>query len=175
MRMVIFLLNRPESETASLARSILNLKTHLKSCEICGNITENSPCSICANPSRDHSLICVVEDFNDLLAIENTSQFNGVYHVLGGLISPADGMGPADLNIEALLNRCSDETVKEVILALNATVEGDTTMFYLGRKLRTLPVLVTAMSRGIAVGAELEYTDEITLARSLQNRTPYQD
>lgn len=173
LRMVMYLLQRPETEVAHLADSVLKLKTELKLCNVCGNVSDADICQVCSNPSRDHSVICVVEDFSDQMSIEGTSQYQGVYHVLGGLISPMDGIGPEELNIQSLLDRSAGGETREVIMAFSATVEGDTTMYYLARKLRDLPVKVSCISRGIAMGGEISYADEITLGRSILNRTEY--
>ena len=173
LRLVMYLMNRPEIEVAHLAQSILKLKTDLHLCARCKTVSDQEYCDICRDPRRDESLICVVEDFSDLMAIEATAQFKGTYHVLGGLISPMEGIGPSDLSIELLLKRVADESPKEVILALSATVEGDTTMYYVAKKLQDLPVEVSNIARGISVGGELEYVDEITLGRSLLQRTQY--
>lgn len=173
LRMVVFLLRRPEAEVRRLGESLIRLKTDLRTCSECGNVSEQEVCRVCADPNRDRSLLCVVEDFSDQLAIESTGQFKGIYHILGGLISPIDGVGPDDLNIQSLLPRVANGEVREVLMALNPTSEGDTTMFYLGRKLRESGVRITAISRGVSIGAELEYTDEITLGRSIIHRTEY--
>lgn len=173
MRMVLHLLRRPLAEVDQMANVIKLLKSDLGICEICGNISESVHCDICLDRGRNETILCVVEDFNDLVAIENTGQYKGKYHVLGGLISPVNGIGPDDLNIKNIGNRIDGDEVKEVIFALNATVEGDTTMFYLSRRLNGKDIKVSTVSRGIAVGAELEYTDELTLGRSIVNRTPY--
>lgn len=173
LRLVMYLLKRPESEVMNLADSVLKLKTELHLCAVCGNVADSEKCEICANPSRNHELICVVEDFSDQMAIEGTAQFQGVYHILGGLIAPMDGIGPEQLAINPLLNRVSDGSVKEVILAFSATVEGDTTMFYIAKKLRDYPVKISCIARGISIGGELEYADELTLGRSILNRTEY--
>lgn len=173
LRLVMYLLKRPEHEVAGMAGALLRLKTELKLCDVCGNVSDTETCAVCDNPSRNHQQICVVEDFSDQMAIEGTAQFGGVYHILGGLISPMDGIGPEDLNVGSLISRAAEIPGGEVILAFSATVEGDTTMFYIAKKLRDLPVKVSCIARGIAVGGELEYADEITLGRSLMNRTEY--
>jgi len=173
LRMVMYLLNRPEHEVVNLADSILKIKTELKLCRECGNVSDNEVCNVCSNPSRNTKIICVVEDFSDQMSIESTAQFNGVYHVLGGLISPMDGIGPDQLLIQALLDRVEKNAPEEIIMAFSATVEGDTTMFYLAKKLRDMPVRVSCISRGIAIGGEIGYADEITLGRSIANRTEY--
>lgn len=171
LRMVIHLMKQPEDSVASLAKSILNLKTHLQFCSICHNVSENEICDICNSVNRNKCLICVVKDFQDCISIESTNQFNGVYHVLNGLISPIDGVGPDDINIFSLINRVKNEQTEEVIMALSATIEGDTTAFYIAKKLKDFDVKISQISRGIAIGGELEFADEITLGRSLLNRT----
>ena len=143
-------------------------------CKSCGNMTDDPICGICANPKRDHGTICIVEDIRDVMAIESTSTYQGIYHVLGGIISPMDGIGPTDLNIESLLKKMEKEEVREIIFALSPTMEGDTTNFYLYKKLQHFDCLVTSISRGIAVGSELQYADELTLGRSLQQRQVFQ-
>lgn len=173
LRMVMYLLQRPEGEVAHLADSVLKLKTELKLCKTCGNVADSTYCNVCSNPSRQQRIICVVEDFSDQMSIEGTAQYQGVYHVLGGLISPMDGIGPEELNIASLLERVASGQTEEVIMAFSATVEGDTTMYYLARKLREYPVRISCISRGIAIGGEIGYADEVTLGRSIANRTEY--
>ena len=173
LRLVMYLLKRPEMEVANLASALLKLKTELHLCEICGNVSDHKRCDVCKNPRRSEGVICIVEDFSDLMAIESTAQFKGKYHVLGGLISPMDGIGPDDLNISMLISRVENGLVEEVMMALSATVEGDTTMFYLSKKLKPFGVTVTCIARGIAVGGEIEYADEVTLGRSIAQRTEY--
>ncbi|HOY31206.1 MAG TPA: recombination mediator RecR [Bacteroidales bacterium] len=174
VRMVLHLL-RENTETAdALGSAIMKLKQDIRYCMHCFNITENEVCDICANIKRDKSVICVVEDIRDVIAIENTNQYNGVYHILGGIISPMDGVGPNDLNIKQLLDRIAGATCSEIILALPPTMEGDTTNFFLYRKLCVFDVSITTIARGISFGDELEYADEVTLGRSILNRTPYQ-
>jgi recombination protein RecR len=173
LRLVMYLLKRPEMEVANLADALLKLKTELHLCEICGNVSDHKRCDVCNNSRRSEGVICVVEDFSDLMAIESTAQFKGKYHVLGGLISPMDGIGPDDLNISMLISRLENGLVEEVMMALSATVEGDTTMFYLAKKLKPFGVTVTCIARGIAVGGEIEYADEVTLGRSIAQRTEY--
>lgn len=173
LRMVMHLLKRPKEEAENLALVIHKLKTELTQCRTCCNISDSPICNICNNPGRNHKLICVVEDMMDVIAIENTAQYNGLYHVLGGLISPVDGIGPEELYIDQLIERVSMDPPDEVIIALNANIEGDTTTFYLGRKLQPFNVRLSTISKGISVGSELEYADEITLGRSLQARVPY--
>ena len=160
--------------SSALRNHSRNLKEKLNTAGRASNISDLHTCEICVSPKRDHSLICVVEDTRDVMAIEGTQQFNGVYHVLGGLISPMEGVGPSDLKIDALVERVRDQEVKEVILALSATMEGDTTIFYLYRKLRAFNIQVSTIARGIAFGGELEYVDEITLGRSITTRVPYE-
>lgn len=173
LRLVLNLLKKEEGEVKVFANSLDNLHQNIKSCQTCGNISDSETCGICEQTSRNHDLICVVEDIRDIMAIESTEQFFGVFHVLGGVISPMEGIGPADLNISTLLDRVEKGTVKEVILALNASMEGDTTNFYLYRKLADSNVKVTTLSRGVAIGTELHYTDELTLGRSIVNRLPF--
>lgn len=173
MRMVLFLLKQKEQDAVKLADAISRLRTKIQYCSRCGNVSDTAVCNICDNPKRNQQLICVVEDLRDVIAIENTNQFNGTYHILGGLISPANGIGPDNLNIEKLIERIAAEGTTEVIMALSATMEGDTTVFYLSKKLRNGGVKLTTISRGIAIGGELEYADEITLGRSIALRVPY--
>lgn len=173
LRYVLHLLRTEDEAALGLAQSILRLKEHIRFCKECYNVSDAEVCGICSNPNRDRRIICVVQDVRDVMAIENTGLFKGVYHVLGGLISPVEGIGPADLFMDALLQRATQD-VGEIILALSATTEGDTTSFYLARKLQPLNVDISTLARGVPVGDELEYTDEVTLGRSLQNRVPYQ-
>ncbi len=173
LRLVLNLLKRSDDELDRFAQVFSDLKTHVKSCSSCGNISDTSTCDICANPNRNHSIICVVEDVRDVMAIESTRTYSGRYHVLGGIISPMDGIGPTDLFIQPLIDRCETQVVEEVILALSPTMEGDTTNFYLFKKLHGSQVEISTLSRGIAVGSELQYADELTLSRSIQQRTPY--
>ncbi len=172
LRLVLHLLKNEVSVSESLADSITNLRRDIQYCENCHNISDGPQCNICANPRRDHQLICVVADLPDVLAIENTGQYSGCYHILGGIISPIDGIGPDELNINSLIDRvaCSEPKVNEIILALNPTMEGDTTAFYLTKKLQPHQVKVSAIARGVPIGAELEYTDEITLGNSILRR-----
>lgn len=156
-----------------LAESLVKMRTEVKHCNQCHNISDTEVCSICANPLRDKHLLCVVSDIRDVIAIENTSQYKGLYHVLGGVISPLEGVGPSDLHIDSLLERLPDSEVKEVLLAISPTMEGDTTAFYLTRKLRDFDLRITTIARGVPVGGELEYTDEVTLGRSIVERTAY--
>jgi len=172
LRYVLHLLRSENEVAGGLAQSIIRLKEHIKFCKTCFNVSDSEMCGICTNSSRDKKMICVVQDIRDVMAIENTGLYKGVYHVLGGLISPIEGIGPADLFIDALIQRAGED-VTEVILALSGTTEGDTTSFYLARKLQALNIEISALARGVPVGDELEYTDEVTLGRSLQNRVKY--
>ena len=175
LRLALALLKRDKEEVKSFAQAISNLKEHVNSCKVCHNISDEEICSICSNPKRDHSVICVVEDMRDVLAIENTQQYNGLYHVLGGVISPMDGIGPSHLFVESLIEKSASEEVKEIIFALSTTLEGDTTNFYLYRKLGSQNVNISTLSRGISIGDELHYADELTLGRSILNRTPFEN
>lgn len=174
LRLVLHLIKKSPEEVARFTQSISNVKEHIRSCQECHQLSDDLICEVCKNPTRNQQLICVVQDFRDVLAIEQTGQFNGVYHVLGGLISPMDGVSPSDLNMTTLLERVEKKEVQEVLLALNATMEGETTSFYLYRKLSPFQIKISNIARGVAVGGELEYTDEITLGRSILNRTPYE-
>ena len=173
LRMVMHLLKRPKDEAENLSKVINKLKTELTQCTICCNISDTNVCSICNSVNRNRTLVCVVEDMMDVMAIENTGQYNGMYHVLGGLISPIDGVGPEELNIKEFIARVENDSPEELIIALNANIEGDTTAFYLARKMQAFPIKISTISKGISVGSELEYTDEITLGRSLTARVPY--
>ena len=173
LRLVLHLLRQDADDVFQFTDAISRMKEEVKFCKVCHNISAQDVCPICSNDRRDSSTICVVENIQDVMAVENTQQFTGLYHVLGGLISPMDGIGPADLEIESLVSRVSEGHVKEVILALSSTMEGDTTNFYIFRKLAPYDVKISIIARGIAVGNELEYTDEVTLGRSILNRTPF--
>lgn len=173
LRMVLFLLKQEVAVVNRMGEAIIKLRNEIKFCERCHNVSDQKLCNICSNPKRDARLVCVVEDLRDVMAIENTNQFSGNYHVLGGLINPIQGIGPDQLKIESLIERIKGFEVKEVILALSATMEGDTTAFYLSKKLSPIGVNISTISRGIAIGGELEYADEITLGRSIANRIPY--
>ncbi|NUM32865.1 MAG: recombination protein RecR [Bacteroidetes bacterium] len=173
LRMVIHLMKQPEDIVASMAKAILNLKTNLLFCRVCHNVSENELCDICNSVNRNKKIICVVKDFQDCISIESTNQFNGTYHILNGLISPVDGIGPGEINIASLLNRVKTDEIEEVIMALSATIEGDTTAFYISKKLKDYEVKISQISRGIAIGGELEFADEITLGRSLVNRVKF--
>jgi len=175
LRLVLHLLNQSETEVADFTSSLTRLKAEIRFCETCNNISDAPVCEICESHKRDRSMVCVVEDTRDVMAIENTAQYQGVYHVLGGLISPMDGIGPSDLYIDNLIERVQAGELKEVILALSATMEGDTTIFFLYKKLKDLPVQISTIALGIAFGGELEYVDEITLGRSIATRIPYEN
>lgn len=174
LRLVLHLLNKDQEEVEHFGNAIIRLRKEIKHCNICHNISDHNVCEICTGNKRDKEIICVVEDTRDVMAVENTSQYFGVYHVLGGLISPMDGVGPSDLFIDSLVQRVATTPVKEVILALNATMEGDTTLFYLYKRLKDFQIPITTIARGIAFGGELEYADEITLGRSIVTRVPYE-
>lgn len=175
LRLALHILRQDEKYGIELGEAIINLRNGIRYCTTCHNISETDTCPICSNPSRDASTVCVVESVKDVMSFENTRQFNGLYHVLGGVISPMDGIGPDQLEIESLVERVANGGVKEVILALSATMEGETTNFYIYRRLGTLPVKITQLARGVSVGNEIEYTDEITLGRSLLNRTLFSE
>lgn len=174
LRLVLHLLKQPEERTNFLSDALTKLRGEVNFCSSCHNISDTKLCEICANPNRDETLVCVVEDIRDVMAIENTSQYQGLYHVLGGKISPMEGVGPQDLNIVSLVNRVKEGVVKELIFALSSTMEGDTTNFYIYRQLEELDVTTSTIARGISVGDELEYTDEVTLGRSILNRVPFE-
>lgn len=171
MRLVLFLLRQETASVQSFSHAILTLKQEVKYCKVCHNISDTEVCAICANPQRDPSVVCVVENIRDVMAVEGTQQFRGLYHVLGGVISPMDGVGPSDLQIDSLVKRVAAGDIREIILALSSTMEGDTTNFYIYRKLEKMDVKLSVIARGISIGDELEYTDEVTLGRSIVNRT----
>ena len=175
LRLVLHLLRQDVSQVEGFAQALVTLEQEVKYCRSCHNISDSEICGICADRSRDASTLCVVENIREVMAIESTSQFNGLYHVLGGVISPIDGIGPSDLQISSLEERVRQGEVKEVVLALSATMEGDTTNFYIFRKLHPYNVKVSIIARGVAVGDEIEYADEITLGRSILNRTPFDE
>ena len=174
LRLVLFLLKQPKSQSINLSNAIEQMRLNVNFCKKCHNISDTDNCEICSNPNRDESIICVVEDIRDVMAIEKTSSFRGVYHVLGGKISPLDGIGPDELNIESLITKVKSNQIKEVILALSSTMEGDTTNFYIYRKISDFNVITSTIARGISVGDNLEFTDEITLGRSITNRIPFE-
>lgn len=174
LRLALHLLKRPTEQTVRLADSLLNLKNNIKFCRNCNNISDAELCEICANPKRDGSIVCLVEDIRDVMAIENTGQYKGLYHVLGGKISPMEGVGPQDLNIFPLVDKVRQGEIKELIFALSSTMEGDTTNFYIFKQLEGEPIKTSTIARGVAVGDELEYADEVTLGRSILNRIPFE-
>ncbi|MGD1981833.1 MAG: recombination mediator RecR [Flavobacteriales bacterium] len=174
LRLALHLLRRPATQTEGLSAALLDLRNNTTFCSECHTISDTEICSICSSPKRDKSIVCIVEDVRDVMAIENTGGYSGVYHVLGGLISPMDGIGPSDLTIDALIDKMKTGEVKEVVFALNTTMEGDTTNFYLYRKIKDFGASLTTIARGIAVGDELEFADEVTLGRSIQHRIPYE-
>lgn len=173
LRLVLHTLRQSPEDVDAFVTAISRLKQEVKYCTVCHNISDTEVCPICGDPRRDTTTICVVENIQDVMAVENTQQYHGLYHVLGGIISPMDGVGPGDIEIESLVERVASGNVKEVILALSSTMEGDTTNFYISRKLEQYPVTLSVIARGISVGDELEYTDEVTLGRSILNRTPF--
>jgi recombination protein RecR len=173
LRLALHLLNRSNEEIKLFSESFIEMKQNTCKCKICGNISDLETCPICVDSRRDHSIVCVVEDIRDVLVIESIQSYKGVYHVLGGIVSPMEGIGPSDLNILSLIKRVEEGTIKEVILALSPTMEGDTTCFYLYKKLHASPILITTLSRGVSVGTELQYADELTLSRSILNRHEY--
>lgn len=175
LRMVLHLLKKAPDEVESFSNAMTRMRNEIKYCQTCHNISDAAQCEICSNHSRNQSLLCVVEDIRDVIAIESTNQYNGLYHLLGGIISPMEGIGPKDLTIESLVQRVSAGEVKEIIMALSTTMEGDTTNFYLFKRLKDYGVTISTIARGIAVGDELEYADEVTLGRSILQRTPYEN
>ena len=172
LRLVLHLLRQPVAVTDSFAEAVRKVRHDIKYCRVCHNISDTDVCPICSDPRRDPTTVCVVENVQDVMAVENTQTYHGLYHVLGGIISPMDGIGPNDIEIDSLVKRVAEGNVKEVILALSSTMEGDTTNFYISRQLKPYNVKVSVIARGISVGNELEYTDEVTLGRSIVNRTP---
>ena len=174
LRLVLHLLRQPKEQTALLASALQHMRNDIKFCSSCHNISDTQLCEICSNPRRTGEIVCVVEDVRDVMAIENTSSFKGLYHVLGGKISPMDGIGPNDLNITSLVEKVKEGHVKELIFALSSTMEGDTTNFYIYRQVQDLGIVTSTIARGISVGNELEYTDEVTLGRSILNRIPFE-
>ena len=175
LRLALNLLNRSEDEVRMFSESILEMKLNTCKCSSCGNISDAELCPVCRDERRDHSTICVVEDIRDVLAIETLQSYKGIYHVLGGIISPMEGIGPSDLNISTLIDKTNTGNIKEIILALSPTMEGDTTCFYIYKKINTSNVLITTLSRGVSVGTELQYADELTLSRSILNRQEYKN
>jgi recombination protein RecR len=175
LRFVLHLMKQDQKEVNQFGNAFIKLRAELRYCEKCHNVSDKPLCEVCANPHRDHSLVCVVEDIRDVMAIENTQQYRGIYHVLGGIISPMDGIGPSDLNIETLVNKAHTGEIKEIIMALSTTMEGDTTNFYIYKRLKEFNITVSTIARGISIGDELEYADEVTLGRSIINRTLYEN
>ncbi len=174
LRLVLHLLKQPKEQTGFLAQALLSMRQDIKYCVSCNNISDSDLCEICSNTSRNHQVICVVEDIRDVMAIENTNQFRGIYHVLGGKISPIDGVGPSQLHITALVEKVKSGAVQEIIFALSSTMEGDTTNFYIFKQIASSNIIVSTIARGIAVGDELEYADEVTLGRSILHRVPFE-
>ena len=175
LRLVLHLLKQEKADVEQFSSTVSKLRNEIQFCKTCYNISDQAVCEICASPKRDQSLVCIVEDTRDVMAIENTNQYNGVYHVLGGLISPMDGIGPADLEVDSLVERLKVNEAKEIIFAVSATMEGDTTIFYLDKRLKQFNLKLSTIARGIAFGGELEYVDEITLGRSITTRVPYEN
>ena len=175
MRIVLNLLKQPKEQTSFLSQSLLNMREDIKFCESCHNISDIEVCEICSNKNRDHQLICVVEDIRDVMAIENTGQFKGIYHVLGGKISPIDGVGPSQLKISSLVEKIKSGNTRELIFALSSTMEGDTTNFYIYKQIQDCEIITSTIARGISVGDELEYADEVTLGRSILHRVPFEN
>ena len=175
LRLVLFLLQQPNSQTKDLSSSLIELIDNVILCESCHNISDNKLCEICSNNKRNKSIICVVEDIRDVMAIESTGQFNGIYHVLGGKISPIEGIGPNQLNISSLIKKVNSDHISELIFALSATMEGDTTNFYIYKQLEDSEIKITTIARGVSVGNELEFTDEVTLGRSIIKRIPFEN
>lgn len=175
LRLVLHLLKQPKEQTEYLTNALLKMREDIQFCKSCHNISDIELCEICSNTSRNHQIICVVEDIRDVMAIENTGQFRGVYHVLGGKISPIDGVGPSQLNISSLVEKVQSGKVKEIIFALSSTMEGDTTNFYIYKQIKNTDVISSSIARGISVGDELEYADEVTLGRSILNRIPFEN
>ncbi|MFP4526647.1 MAG: recombination mediator RecR [Bacteroidales bacterium] len=173
-RLVLFLLNQDKEAVKQFGETIIRLRNEIKRCKSCNVISDDELCPVCSDENRDHSVVCVVENSRDVIAIENTQQFKGIYHVLGGIISPMDGIGPGDLNLENLQNKIESKHVQEIILALSTTMEGDTTNFYLYKRFRDFPVKITTIARGISIGDDLEFADELTLGKSIANRTLFE-
>jgi len=174
LRLVLHLMSQEKQVTKDFAEALMKMREHIKECKICHNISDNEICNVCGDPRRDESLLCVVESIRDVMAIEDTAQYRGRYHILGGVISPIEGVGPSDLNIATLLDRVKENKAKEVIMAISPTIEGDTTIFYISKQLKELNVNISTIARGVSFGGELEYADELTLGRSIVARIPYQ-
>jgi recombination protein RecR len=175
LRLVLHLLKQEEKDVEHFGNTILRMKSEIRTCSSCHNISDSEVCHICSDPYRDKTTICVVESIRDVMSVENTQQYSGIYHVLGGIISPMDGIGPADLTLDSLEEKVRSGQCREVILALSTTMEGDTTNFYIYRRLKEFPVTITTLARGVAIGDDLEYADEVTLGRSIINRTAFED
>ncbi|CAN5175828.1 recombination mediator RecR [soil metagenome] len=175
LRLVLHLLKQPEAQTAQFTKALLDLRTNIRLCKNCNNISDTELCDICSSPNRIREIVCVVEDIRDVMAIENTSQYRGLYHVLGGKISPMDGIGPSQLNIKSLVEKVKEGEIEEIIFALSSTLEGDTTNFYIFKQLEGINIKTSTIARGISVGDELEYADEVTLGRSITNRVPFEN
>jgi recombination protein RecR len=175
LRLVLHLLKQSKEDVSAFGNTFIDLRNNIKYCKSCHNISDNDICEICSDHKRDHSIICVVEDVRDVMAIENTMQYRGIYHVLGGVISPMNGVGPNDLNIESLIEKAASGSVNEMIFALSATMEGDTTNFYIFKRIKDYNIKTSVIARGVAIGDDLEYTDEVTLGRSIVNRVPYEN
>lgn len=173
LRLVLHLISHDQENTEQIAHALVNMRKNIRWCKVCHNLSDESICQVCADTRRDRSVICVVEGIRDVMAIEETGQYRGMYHVLGGIISPIEGIGPSDLHIDSLMDRVEKKEVKEVIMAISPTIEGDTTIFYISKQLKDFPVRVSAIARGVSFGGELEYADELTLGRSIVARTEY--
>lgn len=175
MRLALYMLKQDEKYAESLGNAIISMRKEIQYCRKCHNISDHETCNICADSKRDHSLVCVVEDVRDVMAIENTSQYRGVYHVLGGIINPMEGLGPEDLTLTQLINRIKEDSIKEIIMALPTTIEGDTTNYYIHKQIKNTEVTMSTLARGVSIGNDLEYADEVTLGRSIVNRQPYDE
>jgi len=175
LRLVLHLMNQPPQASEQFSEALVKMRRNIKHCSICHNVADTEICTICNSPKRNSQIVCIVESVRDVMAIEATGQFNGVYHVLGGVISPIEGIGPDDLNIDSLGKRVSNGMVKEVIMAISPTIEGDTTIFYISKKIKDFDIKISTIARGISFGGELEYADELTLGRSITTRLPYQN
>lgn len=175
LRLALHLVHRPVEASEQFAEAILNMRRNIRACSVCGNLSDEVVCAICADTRRDRAVVCVVETIRDVMAIEDTHQFRGLYHVLGGVISPLEGVGPSDLNLEALVQRVDAGGIQELIMAISPTIEGETTIFYISKMLRERPVRLSTIARGVAFGGELEYADELTLGRSILTRVPYKN
>lgn len=175
LRLVLHLMQQDQDFTETFTEALRNMRKHIKDCKVCHNLSDNEVCNICLDPRRDEKVICVVENIRDIMAIEDTGQYRGRYHVLGGVINPIEGIGPGDLHIDTLIRRVSENEVKEIIMAISPTIEGDTTIFYLSKQLKETSAKISTIARGVSFGGELEYADELTLGRSIVARTPYRN